>query len=170
VLLALNTGLRRGELFGLLWDDVNLTAKLLIVRGDGTKSGQTRVVNLNSEAVEILRAWKPAPVTRDALVFPGRDGERDDLKTAWQRLLKAADITRFRFHDLRHTFASKLVMAGVDLNTVRELLGHSDLKMTIRYAHLAPAVKASAVERLIASSAPQGTALLAPAIELRERK
>jgi integrase len=71
------------------------------------------------------------------------------LKTAWGKVAKAATLKGFTFHDLRHTFASKLVQAGVDLNTVRELLGHSDIKMTLRYAHLAPEHKAAAVAKLV---------------------
>ena len=71
------------------------------------------------------------------------------LKTAWQKVAKAAKLHAFTFHDLRHTFASKLVQAGVDLNTVRELLGHADIKMTLRYAHLAPEHKAAAVAKLV---------------------
>jgi site-specific recombinase XerD len=79
-------------------------------------------------------------------VFKDKNGlSLKDFPYLWGELLEKAQITNFRFHDLRHHFASKLVMASVDLNTVRELLGHSDLKMTLRYAHLAPEHKAAAV-------------------------
>jgi site-specific recombinase XerD len=72
------------------------------------------------------------------------------LKTSWAKVVTTAKLQDFTFHDLRHTFASKLVQAGVDLNTVRELLGHSDIKMTLRYAHLAPEHQAAAVAKLVA--------------------
>jgi integrase len=72
------------------------------------------------------------------------------IRKTWVAVLQAAAVNRFRFHDLRHTFASKLVTAGVDRNTVRELLGHKSVAMTLRYAHLAPEHKAAAVEVLVA--------------------
>ena len=135
VLLALNTGLRRGEIFNLRWTDVDLVGAQLTVRGEGAKSGQTRHVPLNAKPLTVAARRGRRLTSADGYVFPGRadsdDGRLDDVKKAWLPIVKAAKLTAFRFHDLRHTFASKLVMAGVDLNTVRELLGHSDLKMTL---------------------------------------
>jgi integrase len=79
-------------------------------------------------------------------VFYDREGKRyKDIKTGFHAALRRSKIGDFRFHDLRHTFASLLVMGGVDLATVKELLGHKDFKMTLRYAHLAPAHKIAAL-------------------------
>jgi integrase len=123
------------------------------VRGDGAKSGQTRQIPLNDHARDVLKAWRSADAKRDDRVFTGRDGERlTDIKTAWARITKEAKVQAFRFHDLRHTFASKLVQVGIDLNTVRELLGHADIKMTLRYSHLAPEQRRAAVAKLVAAS------------------
>jgi integrase len=128
---------------------VDLERSNLTVRGSGAKSGKTRHIPLNTEAAAALRTWLQQ-TSSEGLVFKGKDGARfTNTKKAWTGLLEDADITGFRWHDLRHHFASKLVMAGVDLNTVRELLGHSDLTMTLRYAHLAPEHKAAAVARLV---------------------
>ena len=85
----------------------------------------------------------------DGLVFPNADGDRfGSIKKSWAGLTDDAKLADFRFHDLRHDFASKLVMAGVDLYTVKELLGHASIEMTQRYAHLAPQKLADAVAKL----------------------
>jgi integrase len=78
---------------------------------------------------------------------PRTGGRLDNVKRGFEAVLARAKIENFRFHDLRHTFASRLVMAGVDINTVRELMTHSDIKMTLVYAHLSPDHKAAALER-----------------------
>jgi integrase len=148
VILSLNTGVRRGELYALRWADMSFQRKTLTVRGVTTKSGQTRHIPLNREALGVLQAWHEQGPEGE-IIFPGKHGGRlDNTRKSWNGVLQAAGIDKFRWHDLRHTFASHLVMAGVPLNTVRELLGHTTPSMTLRYAHLAPDHKASAVEQL----------------------
>jgi integrase len=154
VLLSLNTGLRQGETLKLRWDAVDLDRAILTVRGATAKSRRIRHVPLNDEAHAALMQWRAQ--TPGEFVFPGRTGSPvTEIKTAWGNLLDRAGVTEFTWHDMRHHFASKLAMAGVDLNVIRELLGHADLNMTIRYAHLAPAHKALAVAKLVRAPASQ---------------
>jgi site-specific recombinase XerD len=149
VLLSINTGCRRGELFDLTWENVNLDRRILTVTGATAKSRRTRHIPLNREATAVLLGWRAQAEAAEGLVFVNDAGQRfDRVNFSWRRLLKDAGITGFRWHDMRHHFASRLVMGGVDLNTVRELLGHSDYAMTLRYAHLAPEHKLKAVEVL----------------------
>lgn len=159
VLLALNTGMRRGELFNLAWRDVDLDRRLVTVAGTGAKSGRTRHIPLNPEAFTVLTDWRNQSAGDTARVFPSPvTGKRlDNINKAWREIMKQAKVTGFRFHDLRHTFASNLVMRSVDLRTVQELLGHADIETTLRYAHLAPEHKAAAVA-VLGSPKPAATA------------
>lgn len=149
ILISLNTGLRKGELLSLKWENVNLSLAAITIEGESAKSGKTRHIPLNKEALNTLTLWHQQCGINRGLVFSNKLGEQiTDTKKAWTSILKKADIQNFRWHDMRHHFASRLAMSGVDLNTVRELLGHSDIKMTLRYAHLAPEHKAQAVAKL----------------------
>lgn len=149
VLLSINTGLRQGELFNLSWSMVNLSERSLILSGGITKNNSSRYIPLNDEANNIIQQFYKKSALKEGLVFPSKNNQPfNNVKRSWSSILKKAQITQFRWHDLRHHFASKLVMAGIDLNTVRELLGHSDIKMTIRYAHLAPEHKIKAVQKI----------------------
>ncbi|CAG1021726.1 Tyrosine recombinase XerC [Methylococcales bacterium] len=151
VIVSIHTGVRRGELFSLTWQSVNLSGRIITIHGEHAKSRQTRHIPLNPVAHDTLARWytqQGAP--ESGLVFAGRTGQAfDNVRKSWLGVLEEAEIKDFRWHDLRHSFASKLVMVGVDLNTVRELMGHSDIKMTLRYAHLAPEHKAAAVDKLV---------------------
>lgn len=150
VLLALNTGLRRGELFSLKWADIDADATMLTVRAAAAKSGDSRRVPLNDEAQKVLKTWRKQqkPEAGD-YVFPGADGARlTNINKSWATVCKLAKVTDFRLHDCRHHFASRLVQLGVDLNLVRELMGHHDMKMTLRYGHLAPDNLKAAVAKL----------------------
>jgi len=151
LILAMHTGLRRGELFKLKIGDISFETSQLKVRAAAAKSRRSRFVPLNGTAAGALKRWlDQSERSPEELVFPGKGGQPfDNISSSWESLRKAAGLVNFHWHDLRHHFASMLVMSGVDLNTVRYLLGHADLKMTLRYAHLAPEHKAIAVEKLV---------------------
>ena len=150
VLVAINTGLRFGELSRIRWTHISLTdAPRVTVQAAYAKTGNTRHIPLNKVAKAALHAWRAQQIDTNGYAFATQSGERiKSVRKGWKAILSAAKIKDFRWHDLRHHFASKLVMAGVDLNTVRELMGHSSLDMTLRYAHLAPEHKAAAVAKL----------------------
>lgn len=152
ITLALHTGMRRGEMLGLEWDRVDLQAGLVYLEGHHTKAGKRRTVPLNAVAREAIltRARFRAERCPDArLVFCDSNGKGiGSVKTAFATACKRAGLTDFRFHDLRHTCAAWLVQAGVPLTEVRDVLGHSTVKMTERYAHLAPENTRAAVALL----------------------
>jgi site-specific recombinase XerD len=150
VLVSLNTGMRFGELAGLEWPAVDFQSRVLTVTGRTAKSMKTRHIPLNAEALDVLTRWR-AQTNGKRLVFANPNGDPiKSVKTAWTKVLNAARITGFRWHDLRHSFASKLVQRGVDLPVLRALLGHSDFKLTLIYAHLDDGQKVDAVARLAA--------------------
>ena len=145
---ALNTGLRKGELFALKWSDVDLHNKLLSFKN--TKNYEERVIPLNDIALDVLRRIPRQLHNEYVFITPAtkRGAQIVDVKKSFKTALRDAGIQDFRFHDLRHTFASHLVMAGVDLANVKELMGHKDIKMTLRYAHLSPDYKKRGVDIL----------------------
>jgi integrase len=157
VTLALNTGMRKGEILDLAWERVDLaTSRITLYR---TKSGKPRGVPLNRAVYDGLVALEPDSTRGEGPVFKRRNGAAwGQIRTAFTGALKKAGISGFRFHDLRHTAASHLVMRGASLKDVQEILGHSDLKMTQRYAHLSPTHLRGAVERLegLTAGAPLG--------------
>lgn len=152
VLLAMNTGLRRGELLQLTWEAVDLKAKRLRVAATTAKNATVRFVPLNSEAHSVLVSLRKYATAKTGLLFSGSEGEAmTHFNRSWNRITAEANLDDFHFHDLRHHFASHLVMAGVDLYAVKQLLGHSSLDMTQRYAHLSHEHQAAAVQKLVGS-------------------
>ncbi len=144
--IALNTGLRRGEQYSLTWEDVNFSTKLLSV--SQTKNGETRHIPLNTVAMAAFEELYRHS-SGEGYVFTNRRGDRLLKGRHWfEPAIREAGVKNFTWHCLRHTFASRLVMAGVDLRTVQQLMGHKTIQMTVRYAHLAPEHQMSAVERL----------------------
>ena len=145
VLLSLNTGVRQGELFSLAWESVDLRLQTITVLASHSKGNSTRTIPLNAEALAVLTEIKPERAAGLVFKSPITGGRFNNVKKAWAEVTKAAGLPDLRWHDLRHDFASQLVMRGVPLFTVQKLLGHSNSKMTQRYARLAPSTLADAV-------------------------
>jgi len=157
--VALNTGMRWGELASLRWEDVDFYTGTLRIRE--SKSGEGRRVPMNSVVREALQEVRRAQIQK---AREQAEGEREILseyvfcapqggflhnfKRDWHPTLLRAGIVEFRWHDTRHTAASRLVMAGVDLYTVKEILGHKTIIMTQRYSHLSPGHQRMALEKL----------------------
>lgn len=153
ILTALNTGMRRTEILSFRWDKVDLENGFILL--EVTKNGDRREIPINqtlrATLEELFRGTKARPRRLDIpWVFhsPATGKKYLDIKASFKKALKKTGIRDFVFHDLRHCFASQLVMAGVDLTTIKELLGHKTLSMTLRYAHLAPSHKVKAVDIL----------------------
>jgi integrase len=147
IVLALSTGARRNEIMGLTWADVDLKSGL--VTFTKTKNGDRRTVPITGHALELVKDIASQRRFKNDFLFPGRrTGKPMAIENIFQAALSRAGIENFRFHDLRHSAASYLVMAGVDMRTVAEILGHRDLKMTHRYAHLSRAHVSDAVGKL----------------------
>jgi site-specific recombinase XerD len=145
--LALHTGLRLSEMYGLDWQDVDLARCLILIRRG--KNGESRYARLNSIALKALTELRKRGDGTGAVVR-NLEGEPLAGPRYWfEKAIQKAGIANFHWHDLRHTFASRLTMAGVGLRATQDALGHKSVAMTVRYSHLAPDFLLNVVEKLV---------------------
>ncbi len=145
LITVINTGMRKGEILGLRWKDINFRQRVIVLLD--TKNNERREVPINKLLFKVLLAIRKNPDS--PYVFCKKDGKPySNVRRSFETTIGKAGIEDFRFHDLRHIFASHLVMAGVGLRTVQELLGHKSYEMTLRYTHLSPDHKKAAVDIL----------------------
>lgn len=146
VIVAMSTGARKNEILTLRWENIDLNAHRAILQE--TKNGERRSIPLVGKAYEVVKALYDSRKS-DVWVFPSRDGAQAfDITRSWRKALSIAGVDNFHFHDLRHTCASYLAMNGATMGVIAEVLGHKDLKMTKRYAHLSDAHIQGAVESM----------------------
>ena len=138
---ALNTGLRQDELLSLEWNRVNLFRKTILIQN--TKNGKPKTVPLNQIAIGVIERKSEEKVRRlkNDFVFVSSHGtkiDRHNLRRAFNNAVRKAEIEDFKFHDLRHSFCTKLAQRGVDIYKIAKLAGHEDIRMTQRYSHHCP--------------------------------
>jgi integrase len=145
ILTEISTGMRRGEILSLTWGQVDFDRKVITV--EKSKNDGIRHIPMNYQLTAELQAIKLS--TAGQYVFSKKSGgPYREFKTGSHAAMKRAEIKNCRFHDLRHTFASHLVMNGTDIATVKELLGHKTMAMTMRYVHLSQEYKQKAIDSL----------------------
>ena len=144
VITALHTGMRRGEILNLKWS--NLDFQYSFIELLDTKSGKARKIPISSTLNNVLSSIDK--LSEYVFINPKTNKPYTDIKKSFHKVLDKANIKNFRFHDLRHTVATRLVEKGIDLTVVQELLGHSKLTTTQRYAHPVPKRKLEAIEIL----------------------
>jgi len=157
IAVALNTGCRRGEILSLRWEQIDL--KHGFINLIKTKNTEKRSIKINDTLHETLSGLVRRIDIPWVFYNPKTGKQYKEVTHSFKTVCKRAEIDDFRFHDLRHTFASHLVMKGVDLTTVSRLMGHKSLTMTLRYAHLAPNHLANAVNVLNGTMNPTSTKL-----------
>jgi len=140
---AIHTAMRRGELFHLKWESVDLVQRMITVQH--TKTWKVRRIPINDTLLEILRNLKAKKKSEFVFASPKTKGARTDFKVAWRNAVAKAGLGKVRLHDLRHSTASHWIREGMDLATVRDLLGHTSWVTTSRYAHVAPEKKIESV-------------------------
>ena len=144
IITALHTGMRRGEILNLKWSNIDFEYGYIELLD--TKSGKARKIPISNTLKDVLNNIDK--ISEYVFINPKTNKPYTDLKKSFHKVLDKANIKNFRFHDLRHTVATRLVEKGIDLTVVQELLGHSKLTTTQRYAHPVPKRKLDAVEIL----------------------
>lgn len=152
VVLSLTTGGRQSEIMSLRWPQIDFNRRVITLNQGTTKNQDARALPLVGEAFTMLQERAKVRNLKDDRIFPPttEKARYRDVREAWVRALKAAEITDFRWHDLRHTAASYLTMSGVSLVEVAKILGHRTLAMVARYSHLDPAHVVSVGDKLAA--------------------
>jgi len=144
LIVALNTAMRRGEILSLKWENVNLSKRHIHI--EDSKSGKSRDIPMNNAVVEALSVI--AQYNKYVFHNPVTRGPLKSIRSSFKTARRNAEIKGLRFHDLRHTAATRMIEAGVDLVTVSKILGHSTIQMTMRYAHPTPENMRLAVSKL----------------------